>query len=232
MTGITEHKLRLKEYFDGLGFERWSAIYGEGELSGVRRTIRAGHDQMLTLAESWLVERFPPEALAAQTVTVLDAGCGTGLFATTLAQRGFHVTGVDIAPQMVQAAAERARSLGVAERVRLHAGDAEAVDGQFDAVVCFDVLIHYPRAALAEMLGGLARRCRGPLLFTYAPHEPLLAALHWLGGRFPSASRRTDIQMVPEREVHAALGAAGMVVRRSTAVRSGFYHVNLVEAGR
>jgi magnesium-protoporphyrin O-methyltransferase len=229
MTGITEHKQRLKEYFDGLGFERWSAIYGEAELSGVRRTIRAGHDQMLTLAEGWLAERFPA-VQPAGAATLLDAGCGTGLFATALARRGFHVTAVDIAPQMVQAATERARDQGVADRVQFHVGDAEVVEGQFDAVVCFDVLIHYPRAALAQMLGRLARRSRGPLLFTYAPHEPLLAALHWLGGRFPSASRRTDIQMVPEREVDAALRAAGMTVRRSTAVRSGFYHVNLVEA--
>lgn len=232
MTSTTEHKLRLRDYFDGLGFDRWSAIYGEGELSGVRRTIREGHARMLALAESWLAERFPPELLSTRPATLLDAGCGTGLFATAQARRGFGVTAVDIAPQMVMAAGERARALGVAERVRLHVGDADELGGEYDAVVCFDVLIHYPRPALEAMLANLARRARGPLLFTYAPHEPLLAALHWLGGRFPSASRRTDIQMTPEPVVRSALAAQGMTVRRSAQVRSGFYHVNLVEAAR
>ncbi|MEN9933764.1 MAG: hypothetical protein RLZZ387_343 [Chloroflexota bacterium] len=221
----TEHKLRLKEYFDGLGFERWSAIYGEGELSGVRRTIREGHTQMLALAESWLPDS---SALA----TLLDAGCGTGLFATAMARRGYEVTAVDIAPQMVAAATARAREHGVAEQVRLHVGDAQAVGGVYDAVACFDVLIHYPRPALQAMLADLAARCRGSLLFTYAPHEPLLAALHWVGGRFPRGERRTDIQMVPEAAVHETLAAAGMAVRRSAPVRSGFYHVNLVHAER
>ena len=230
MTGIAEHKSRLREYFDGLGFERWSAIYGDGELSRVRRTIREGHTQMLALAEAWLAERYPLDRLAMRPASLLDAGCGTGLFAATMACHGFSVTAIDIAPQMVFATAERARAAGLSERVRLHVGDVDDVGGTYDAVVCFDVLIHYPRPALAAMLAGLARRCEGALLFTYAPYEPLLAALHWLGGRFPHASRRTDIQMAPEHEVHAALAAAGMEVRRSVAIRSGFYHVNLVEA--
>jgi magnesium-protoporphyrin O-methyltransferase len=82
------------------------------------------------------------------------------------------------------------------------------------------------------MLADLAARCRGSLLFTYAPHEPLLAALHWVGGRFPRGERRTDIQMVPKAAVHETLAAAGMAVRRSAPVRSGFYHVNLVHAER
>mgnify|MGYP000269925098 CR=1 FL=1 len=34
------HKSRLLAYFDGQGFERWSAIYGDAEVSRIRRTIR------------------------------------------------------------------------------------------------------------------------------------------------------------------------------------------------
>jgi magnesium-protoporphyrin O-methyltransferase len=232
MSHTNEHKLRLKDYFDGDGFRRWSAIYGEGELSHIRRTIRDGHARMLGMAEHWLEARFPASALATRPTTLLDAGCGTGLFAVAQARRGFSVTALDIAPQMVAAAAERARSLGVSERVRPHVGDVDELGGVYDAVVCFDVLIHYPRPALDAMLASLARSSRGPLLFTYAPHEPVLAGLHWLGGLFPRASRRTDIQMTPRRDVHAALAGLGMAVRREAEIRSGFYHVNLVEAER
>jgi magnesium-protoporphyrin O-methyltransferase len=228
---LAQHKSRLRDYFDGDGFARWSAIYGDAELSGVRRTIRAGHERMLALATAWLDERFPADAVARGELTLLDAGCGTGLFAVAMAQRGWRVTAADIAPQMAEATVARARAHGVAEHVATHAGDADALGGRFDAVVCFDVLIHYPRPAFAVMLANLARRTSGPLLFTYAPHEPFLAALHWLGGRFPRASRRTDIQMTPRTAVHGALVGAGMAVTRETAIRSGFYHVDLVEAG-
>jgi magnesium-protoporphyrin O-methyltransferase len=183
-------KRRLLDYFDGTGFERWRAIYGDARLSGVRATIRAGHDEMLATAVGWLAEGLAPGAMP----HVLDAGCGTGLLATALAARGARVTAVDLAPQM-------------------------------------DVLVHYPADDLARMVGRLARLTRGPLVLTYAPREPLLAALHWVGGRFPSAQRRTDIQLVSERHVARALAAAGMRVRRQTRVSRGFYHIALVEAG-
>ena len=66
----------------------------------------------------------------------------------------------------------------------------------------------------------------------YAPREPVLAALHWLGGRFPRGERRTDIQMIPEPFVRATLAAAGMQVVRQARVSRGFYHVTLLEARR
>jgi magnesium-protoporphyrin O-methyltransferase len=161
---------------------------------------------------------------------VLDAGCGTGLFSLALARRGFDITALDIAPQMVAATREQARAAGLAERVTCSSGDLESASGSFDAVVCFDVLVHYPRASFAQLCTHLASLTRGPLLMTYAPREPVLAALHWLGGRFPRGQRRTDIQMIPEPFVRATLAAAGMRVTRQARVSRGFYHVTLLEA--
>jgi len=43
----------------------------------------------------------------------LDLGCGSGIWAVRLAQRGWEVTGVDIVPKAVRAARERARKAGV-----------------------------------------------------------------------------------------------------------------------
>lgn len=225
MTNIAEqHKSRLREYFDGVGFERWAAIYGDAELSGVRRTIRAGHAEMMQHALAWLSEQ--PSA------RVLDAGCGTGLLTVALAQRGMHVTAVDIAPQMAAATARAAAAAGVAELVDASSGDLEAVSGQFDAVVCLDVLIHYPPADFAQICTRLAGLAQGRLLLTYAPREPVLAALHWLGGRFPSGQRRQNIHMLPAAFVRDTLAQAGMQIRRSARVSRGFYHVTLLEATR
>lgn len=220
------HKARLRNYFEGVGFERWRAIYGEEQLSAVRQSIREGHRRMLALLYGWLDElNLPPGA------HLLDAGCGTGLLSVALAQRGYTVTAVDISSQMVQAAAQRAQAAGVAGRMHFLVSDLETVGGSYDAVACLDVLIHYPEAAFGPMCAHLARRSRGRLFFTHAPYNRLLAAMHWLGGYFPKSQRRTDIQMIRDNVVRQSLAEATMQVQRSAQVNHGFYFVRLVQAG-
>lgn len=224
----TQHKAQLRQYFNGVGFARWSAIYGDATLSPIRRTIRDGHTAMLHQALAWIDLRFAPPAAP----TALDAGCGTGLFTLSLAQRGFAVMATDIAPQMAQATAAAATAAGYAAQVTVQTGDLEAVGGRYDLVGCFDVLIHYPLEPFATMLSHLTARCSDTLLFTYAPYSTLLAALHRIGGYFPRSQRRTEIQMIRERDVIAILHTHGFTVRRTQPISSGFYHVMLVEAGR
>ena len=225
MFNIAEHKAQLRAYFDGLGFERWSAIYGDHQLSPIRQTIREGHAQMLERALAWLDAGTLPR-------TVLDAGCGTGLFTQALAERGAHVTAVDIAPQMVEATAARLHSHGLARSATCAASDLEAVRGTFDLVACFDVLIHYPGAAFARLCGHLAQQSSNQLLITYAPYSPLLALLHRIGGFFPHSQRRTEIQMIKAEVVHAVLAAHGFVIEHEVHIRHRFYHVTLLGATR
>lgn len=221
-------KQQLRHYFDGVGFERWSAIYGEGaKLSRVRRSIRDGHQAMLRHAESWLKQRFGADASGH---SALDAGCGTGLFTTTMAGHGFQVTAVDIAPQMVLATRNRLQQAGLLERSNLLVADLEQVGGCFDLVLCFDVLIHYPSESFAPLCRHLASLCRDTLLITYAPYNAFLAAMHRVGGYFPRSDRRTEIQMIPDSFVDATLAEAGMSVCRRQSVSIGFYHVQLLEA--
>lgn len=52
-------------------------------------------------------ERQPPYGRA------LDLGCGSGMQAVQLAQRGWQVTGVDLVPKALNAARRRARDAGV-----------------------------------------------------------------------------------------------------------------------
>lgn len=221
----TPHKDQLRQYFNGVGFERWAAIYGEVPLSMIRRTVREGHEQMLAQAESWLLAACPGG-------TLLDAGCGTGLFSIMMARHGFSVTAVDIAPRMVEVARANAQQAGVADRIQFQVGDAESVEGRFDAVACFDVLVHYPRESFTDLCRVLARRSTGPFIFTYAPYNRLLALMHWVGGHLPHDHRRTEIQMTPDAVVAAALAGEGMRLRQTVGVSHGFYHVRLAEAGR
>ncbi|MFV9504026.1 MAG: magnesium protoporphyrin IX methyltransferase [Oscillochloridaceae bacterium umkhey_bin13] len=222
------HKAQLRQYFDGVGFARWSAIYGQGELSAIRRSIRTGHTTMLTTALDWLDQA----GSLGDAPTALDAGCGTGLLTLALAERGFAVTASDLAPQMVAATTAAVAEAGLSERVTCQVADLEALTGHYDLVACFDVLIHYPAAPFVSMLRQLADRSRTTLLFTYAPHSPFLAAMHRIGGLFPSGQRRTTIQMIPDQLVQQTLTACGMRLVRSQRISSGFYHVTLVQAQR
>ena len=94
---------------------------------------------------------------------VLDVACGTGNTAIPEARLGAVVTGVDIAPNLLAQARERAAAEGLS--VSFDEGDAEQLpydDGSFDAVVTMFGAMFAPRYKLvaAEMarvlkLGGL-----------------------------------------------------------------------------
>jgi methyl halide transferase len=53
---------------------------------------------------------------AIQPCRALELGCGTGTNSVWLAQQGFEVTGVDVAPMAIARAKERARAAGVTVR--------------------------------------------------------------------------------------------------------------------
>ena len=81
---------------------------------------------------------------------ILELGVGTGRLAFALAERGFSVAGVDIAPAMLAQAVARQADLPpeVARRVELRRGDMTAIDLKraFDLVICpYFTLAHVPR---------------------------------------------------------------------------------------
>jgi SAM-dependent methyltransferase len=69
---------------------------------------------------------------------VLDAGCGPGRHALSLARRGIGVVGVDLSPEFIDLARASSDGLGLADRVRFEVGDLRelAYESEFDAVIC------------------------------------------------------------------------------------------------
>lgn len=77
---------------------------------------------------------------------VLDVACGTGNLSIPAAKAGAEVTGVDIAPNLIESAIERAESEGV--KAKFEVGDAEALpyeDNSFDVVMTMFGAMFAPR---------------------------------------------------------------------------------------
>jgi len=90
---------------------------------------------------------------------VLDVACGTGNLALPAARAGAEVTGVDIAPNLVEQARENAKREGL--NAKFDEGDAEALpyaDASFDAVVTMFGAMFAPRPELVA--AELKRVCR------------------------------------------------------------------------
>jgi len=82
--------------------------------------------------------------------TLLDVGCGTGHWSTFFAEMGYRVTGIDVAPEMIEVARSAAPecSFQVAD-----AHELPFADGTFDVVAAMATLEFLPDqpAAVREM---------------------------------------------------------------------------------
>jgi precorrin-6B methylase 2 len=72
---------------------------------------------------------------------VYDLGCGDGIIVTTAAQKyGARAVGIDIDPQRVQEATERAQKMGVSDKVEIRQGDLFEADIKDATVVTLYLL--------------------------------------------------------------------------------------------
>ncbi len=102
---------------------RQSVAWGNGPYQRITETIADIHELV--------VERLDPRP----GLRWLDLACGTGAVAERAAARGADVTGLDLAPALIETAKERARERGL--EIEYVVGDCESmefVDGSFDAV--------------------------------------------------------------------------------------------------
>ena len=77
---------------------------------------------------------------------LLDVGCGGGILAESLAQRGADVTGIDMGEAPLSVARLHALETGVNVDYRKIAAETLATEaaGQFDIVTCLEMLEHVP----------------------------------------------------------------------------------------
>ncbi len=211
-------RVRLEDYFDRTAFDAWAALTSDAPVSKIRATVRAGRDEMRNTLLSWL-----PQDLTGRRV--LDAGCGTGALAVEAARRGADVVGIDVSPQLISIAVERAPR-DVHGKVQFLSGDMlDPRLGSFDHIVSMDVLIHYEADQIATATAGLAERARESLIFTFAPGTPLLRTARAVGQFFPKSDRSPTIIPVSHDNLRARFSRSlpGARMGRDRRVSRGFY---------
>jgi 2-polyprenyl-6-hydroxyphenyl methylase/3-demethylubiquinone-9 3-methyltransferase len=91
---------------------------------------------------------------------VLDIGCGGGLLCEALQALGGEITGIDLAPGMLETAQLHAAERGIAIEYRLLGAEALAAvePGSFDVVTCMEMVEHVPDpGGIVSAIGTLLR---------------------------------------------------------------------------
>lgn len=82
-----------------------------------------------------LIEFLEKTLLSEQYHSILDLGCGRGRHSHNLAKRGYEVTGIDLSPEAIKTAKEKAEAMGL-QNVQFKVRDMrEPLPQQFDAIV-------------------------------------------------------------------------------------------------
>ncbi|MBN1436594.1 MAG: class I SAM-dependent methyltransferase [Sedimentisphaerales bacterium] len=136
-------------------FQRWSQHYDRTIINTL--LFEPCYRQVMTQLRQW-------KRRGANSVRLLDIGCGTGTMAgwcMTFGNEVGEVIGLDMSEGMIEKAREKAIGLDIADRAHFIVGDSEHLpfpDGSFDVVTCLNSFHHYPhqQRAVREMRRVLA----------------------------------------------------------------------------
>ena len=147
-----------------------SVMWGTGPYQNITETIADIHERV--------IERLDPQP----GLKWLDLACGTGAVAERAAGRGADVTGVDLAPGLIETAKQRAQERGLDIDYRV--GDCESLefeDGAFDVVSSTCGVMFAPdHRATASELARVVKPGGRIGLANWTTHEKGMAAIFGL----------------------------------------------------
>lgn len=129
--------------------------------------------------------------------SMLEIGCGDGVFAVEAAKNGFSVTATDISQSNLDAAKVSAEKAGVADKILFFQADAENLpfsDGQFDMVVASHILEHLPK--FKEGLSEVRRVSKKNALIALPTVLNLCSLVIIGGGRWWYFSKRGPLALI------------------------------------
>jgi len=146
--------------------EYFARIGPEGIRHSIRKPFSDEHcPDVLANLDALFHFLVPPPA------RIIEFGCGVGWLSLCLAQRGYHVTAIDISPDAIAAAREQAQARGLTN-VEFRVGDYEdAVPANdFDYALFYDSLHHAEVEQLAVQRAYEALKPGGAMI-AFEPHE-------------------------------------------------------------
>jgi SAM-dependent methyltransferase len=156
----------------------------------LRETWMAGDFGQIAQYTAKGAEEFVGRLPIGPGVRVLDVACGTGNLAIPAARQGAEVTGLDLAPNLLEQARRRAASETL--RASFDEGDAEQLpypDARFDVVMSMFGAMFGPRPE--RVASELARVCRS---------GGIIAMANWTPEGFVGKSFALGARYVPPRE--------------------------------
>lgn len=117
---------------------------------------------------------------------VLDVGCGGGILSEGLAQRGVHVTGIDMGEANLQVAKQHAESQGLSIHYQHIAVEELAAQqpASFDVVTCLEMLEHVPDPSSIVQACATLVKSGGHVFFSTINRNPKSYALAIVGAEY------------------------------------------------
>jgi 2-polyprenyl-6-hydroxyphenyl methylase/3-demethylubiquinone-9 3-methyltransferase len=193
-TSILDSEAR---HFGGLAGDWWDPNGASAMLHKLNPVRLAYIRDMID--QHWALDECVRRPL--QGKSALDVGCGAGLLTEPLARMGATVTGIDAAPELIDAA--RGHAAGQGLEIDYRAMAVEDVEGQFDLVTSLEVVEHV--ADPAAFVKSLARRLApGGLLILSTPNQTSWSKLLTITlaegfGRIPRGTHDYDKFISPDR---------------------------------
>ncbi len=186
------------------------------------------------IAESFVdgAEAFVERLNLTEGTNVLDVACGTGNQSIPAARAGAKVTGVDIAPILVEKARQRAESEKV--EIDFSEGDAESLDfddASFDVVMSMFGAMFAPRPE--KVAAELVRVCRpgGMIAMGNWPSDSFIGQMFKIVGSYvpPPAGMPSPLLWANQDTVRERFGRSASLVRFATRTLSFRYPFGVSE---
>ena len=142
-------KLKEKEYFHKLfsnqvNIDYWKSVYNRKDLLGV------SYRRRMYQALSWL-----DNTNLSKNSRILDVGCGAGMMAKEIANKGYEISGIDYSYNMIRKA-KAVCNVNTKFGMNFLQGNIESLpfrDSAFDVVLCLGVITYLKseQKALQEM---------------------------------------------------------------------------------
>jgi ubiquinone/menaquinone biosynthesis C-methylase UbiE len=123
----------VKEYFDSDSIKYVNTRYPE-------KANNCSQQSYLT-RKSYVLEMI--DMAARDDTTILDIGCGPGIYTADLLDRGFDVYGIDISPNMIELATKSIENHQNKVNAQLNVGvptELKFADNFFDIIICIGVI--------------------------------------------------------------------------------------------